>query len=358
VPAVSPSPAFAFIVHPRDEADIFRAPCLSLLRTFSTDDSDFLRRALALPPTLLGEVTFGFSPFRGDIISIACLPPDVMTERGRREIARAVVVAADRGASVVGLGALTAPATAGGARLVDRLPLGVTITNGNAYTAAVLVENVIEASASFDRGRRARVAVVGCTGSVGTAVSRLLAERGFDLVLVGRTAAKARRKLGDLAGVARFSGDPADAGAAEIVLLLTSVPSATLVSRSVYETVVVIDAAEPPSLSDEEVRAWAGQIRYARGGRVLIPGSRSSYDFALREPEETYACLAETYLFVREGIRDHSVGSPSAAAADRLGRAARRHGVFPAPLIYRGGAASGRRMNHVGRRQHEVVPPR
>ena len=347
----SPSPAFAFIVHPRDEADIFRAPCLSLLRAFSADDADFVARALALPPTLLGEVTFGFSPFRGDIFSIACLPPEVMSERGRREIARAVDVAAERGASVVGLGALTAPATGGGLRLVERAPSGVTITNGNAYTAAVLADNVAEAGERL--GGPARVAVVGCTGSVGTAVSRLLAERGLDLVLVGRTAARARRTLGDLASVARFSGDPADAASADVVLLLTDVPSERLTLRSHREAVVVIDAVEPSSISEQDLRAWPAHISYARGGRVLIPGYRSSYDFALYEREETYACLAETYLIVREGIREHSVGSPTAAAAERLRRAASRHGVFPAPLVYRAGGATTAEG-----RQREVVPPR
>jgi fatty aldehyde-generating acyl-ACP reductase len=354
---VPASPAFAFIVHPRDEADILQAPCLSLLRTFSTDDDDFLARALALPPTLLGQVTVGFSPFRGDVISIAALPFDVTTDRGRREIERAVHIAAERGASVVGLGALTSPATSGGLRIVDRVPAGVTITNGNAYTAAVLDENVAEASARIE-SRRPCVAVVGCTGSVGTAVSRLLAERGFDLVLVARTARKAQRLLGDLSAAARFSGDPADSGVADVVLLLTSVPSASLAARSVRDAVVVIDAAEPSCLSENDVGAWPGRISYAQGGRVLIPAYRCTYDFGLPEQEETYACLAETYLFVREGIRDHSVGSPGAAAAARIARVARRHGVSPAPLAYSEHGPGGGQMNATGRRQHDVVSPR
>jgi predicted amino acid dehydrogenase len=348
-------PSFAFIVHPRDEDDIRRARCMSLLRTFSSDDADFLARALSLPPTLLGDVTIGFSPFRGELISIACLSEDVMSVRGRREIERAVDLAVHRGASVIGLGALTAPATAGGARLVDRVPPGVTLTNGNAYTAAVLVESVADASETFASRSPARVAVVGCTGSVGTVVSRLLAARGFDLVLVGRTASKARRLLGDLAPVASFSGEPSDAGSADVVLLLTSAPSARLPARSLSEGVVVIDAAEPPNVREEDERAWAGRVAYARGGRALIPGFRSAHDFGLDGPEETYACLAETYLFAREGIRDHSVGSPGEEAAERMARVAKRHGVSPAPLVFRQPRAAD---SAGGRRKREVVPPR
>jgi predicted amino acid dehydrogenase len=338
-------------VHPRDEADIFRAPCLSLLRSFSADDDDFLMRALMLPPTRLGEVTIGFSTFRGDVISIAALPFDVITDRGRREIERAVHVAAERGAGVVGLGALTSPATAGGLRIVDRAPAGVAITNGNAYTAAVLVENVVEAAGRVESDRPS-VAVVGCTGSVGTAVSRLLAGRGFDLVLIARSARKARRILGDLEAVARYSGDPADSAGADIVLLLTGVPSESLAAGGTHGAVVVIDAAEPSCLSDDDLRAWPGRIGYARGGRVLIPGYRCSYDFGLPRREETYACLAETYLFVRDGLRDHSVGSPTADDALRMSRIAARHGVSAAPLVFREHEPIPSK-----RREHGVVSP-
>ena len=341
-------PSFAFILHPRDRADAFRARRFSLLREVSADDDDYIARVMALEPTVVGEVTVGFSPFRGELMCIACFPEDVLTERGRGEIERAVDACVERGNLVLGLGALTAPATAGGSRLVERVPSGVTITNGNAYTAAVLAENVLEAGERTELSRP-RVAVVGCTGSVGGAVSRLLAAHGYDLVLVGRTAAKARRALGDLAPAARFSGEPADAGSADVVLLLTSSPSARLPERSLREAVVVIDAAEPPNVREEEVRAWRGRIAYARGGRALIPGHRCTYDFGLARPDETFACLAETYLFLREGIRDHSVGSPGTADAERLARVARRHGVSAAPLVFQ---ETGER------RQREVVPPR
>jgi fatty aldehyde-generating acyl-ACP reductase len=344
---VTTSPAFAFIGHPRNAADIFRASCLSLLRSFSADDDEFLIRALMLPPTLLADVTVGFSTFRGEVISIAALPIDVMTQRGRREIERAVALAAERGACVVGLGALTSPATAGGLRIVDRVPAGVTVTNGNAYTAAVLAENVDEAAERVGSSRPS-VAVVGCTGSVGTAVSRLLAHRGFDLHLIARSVGKARRLLGDLEPVARYSDDVTDSASADIVLLLTDVSPETLDIGGTREDVVVIDAAEPSGWAEEDLQALAGRIEYARGGRALIPGYRCSYDFGLSRPEETFACLAETYLFVRDGVREHSVGSPTADDALRMSRIAQRHGVSAAPLVFREHEARPRRRSEYG----------
>ena len=342
--------SFTFIVHPRTESDIFLARPLTLLRRISSDDGDFVRRALAAPPFLLGEVTVGFAPFRGELITITCLPEEALRERGRRQIGIAAEMAIERGATVLGLGALTAPATAGGARLAESVPAGVTVTNGNAFTAFVLCEQIVEAAHSTENDA-ACVAVVGCTGSIGSVLSQLLAARGFDLVLIGRTAERARRALGSLAANARFSGEVADAADADVVVLLANSPTARLRPDCVREGAVVIDAAEPPGASDDDVAGWGGRVTYARGGRVWIPGYRCTYDFRLGGHEVTFACLAETYLFVRDGIREHSVGVPAPAAAERMGRVARRHGVFPAPLSFHD-AVPGER------RERELASPR
>ena len=322
-------PDFSFIAHPRDEGDIFRARPLSLLRAMSRDDADFVARALSLPPFHLADVTVGFGPFQGEVTTICCLPPDVVTDRGRREIRIALRDAVESGASVIGLGALTAPATRGGRDLVEQVPAGVTITNGNAFTAAVVIEQVREACAHVAGARRAHVAVVGCTGSIGSVVSHRLAAEDVELILIGRTLARTHAVVGDLAPAARLSADLAHAAGADVVLVLTSASAMRALPEHLGAGCVLIDAAEPPALSADTL---AGTT-YVRGGRVRIDGYRCTYDFGFERPDETFACLAETYLFVREGIRQHSVGAPDPALVARLERAARRHGARPAPLF-------------------------
>jgi fatty aldehyde-generating acyl-ACP reductase len=327
------TPTFAFIVHPRDEDDMFRARCLSLLRTLSTDDSDFIMRVCSCPPTVVGDVLFGFSPFWGQLISIACLPKDVPSPKGRDEIVRAAEIMVGRGTKVIGLGALTSPATAGGAWLADQLPAGVTVTNGNAYTAAVLRQNVAAVTSMLSLDRRPRVAILGCTGSVGTTLSRLLASCEVDLILVGQTATKVRNLLGNDAPGALFSECLADIVMADIVVVLTNNPLARLTPNLIRKGAIVIDAAEPPNIPEGTVREWPSHIRILRGGRVRIPGYQSTYDLGLDDPSETFACLAETYLFVREGIHENSVGTPSPDLAERLERAAGRHGIRPSLAV-------------------------
>lgn len=323
------TPTFTFIVHPRNEEDMFRAKCLSLLRTLSSSDADYVRRVCALPPTIIGEVLFGDDPFYGEIISIPCLPAEVPTTRGVEQIVRAAQIAVERGSKVIGLGALTAPATGGGARLVRELPASVTLTNGNAYTAAVLKRNVLEAASAMALDRPARIAVIGCTGSVGTTVSRLLADTGVHLILIGRTLKKLEHLFGDLAPTARFADDLSDVSAADIVLVLTGAPSARLRLTLLRPGTVVIDAAEPANVSPEDVQTWSELVAVVRGGRVRIRDYSCTYDLGLENAAETFACLAETYLFSREGIREHSVGTPTTALAERLARVAARRGVQP-----------------------------
>lgn len=320
---------FGFIVHPRDEKDILRSKWLSPLRKISRSNADFVRRVCALPPTVVGEVLFGFSPFRGEIVSIPCLPADVPSLRGRKEILRAAQMLAERGAKVIGLGALTAPATGGGAWLVEHLPSGITVTNGNSYTAAVLQHNVLNAIEALALNRPACIAIVGCTGSVGSVVSRLLVDHDLDLILVGRSVAKVRDTFTGFGARARFSEDLADVAAADVILLLTSASSARLSLSQVRPGVVVIDATEPANVSDEDARTWRHRVRVVRGGRVLIPMYHCTCDFGFENTRETYACLAETYLFAREGICEHSVGTSTPDLAKRLERVAIRHGVCP-----------------------------
>lgn len=270
------------------------------------------------------------------------MPEEMTSLRATEAIVEGVELALRRGASVIGLGALTAPATAGGLRLLRHLPKGVTLTNGNAYTAAVVRHNVVEASATLALDQQARIAIVGCTGSVGTLASHLLAEAGFELILVGRSVKRVQHQLGSLKGQAIFAEDLDAVREADVAVLLTSDPSAQLAPEQVRAGAVVIDCAQPPNIPASAYKEFRRRgITVAEGGIVRIPQYVCTMDFGLLDPTDTFACLAETYLFAREGIREHSVGRPSAELAHRLERAAQRHGVIPRTLGLGDRARSG-----------------
>ena len=330
-------PELAFLAHPRDLEDARRAPSSSLLSAHSKDDATFREALRTIPPTRVADLRFGFQPVWGELVCISRLPEEMGGAEAVRSVADAARVAIHRGARVVGLGALTSPATGSGLRLLGDLAPGVTVTTGNALTAAVVRTNVLEAAAQLGLGSDARVAVVGCTGSVGGAASRLLADRGFRLSLVGRTQARVRTLLGDLRGA-----EPADAPAAlagsDVIVLLTSAPDARVLPDHVRPGTVVIDCAQPANVDRDDLDAFADRgVAVVEGALVTIPGYTCGFDFRLSRPGAAFACLAETYLFAREGLREHSVGRATVEQALRMERLAERRGIEAAPLGRRDG---------------------
>jgi len=326
-------PAFVFLTHLRDDDDLYRIGASSFLRRYSDGEDDFRRKMSSLPPLVAGEISFGFSPVRGEVVVVMRRPDVLFGPGGGRAILEGLEVALARGASVIGLGALIAPATAGGARLLRHLPDGVTLTNTNAYTAVLVLANVHSAAANRGLGTGAQVAVIGCTGSVGVPASRLLADDGFPLVLVGRTVERVRRHLGDLEGNALLAAGLDSALGAEVVVLLTSDESARLTPDHVSPGAVVIDFAQPANVTPAAAAAFERQgVTVVEGGIVRVPDYWCSVDLGLADRADTTACVAEAYLFAREGIQAHSVGRPTTELARRLARSAVRHGVRPQPL--------------------------
>lgn len=338
----SQAPWFVFLVHPRDAKDVHGWAGASVIAQHSASEAEFLEKMCALPPTVIGDVRFGLRPAWGELIAVARMPRGLLSTEGRRVIADAVRLAAQRGTGVVGLGALTAPVTHGGLDLLPGLPKGITLTTGNAFTAAIARRNVVEVSEALQFGRSARVAIVGCHGSVGSAASRLLSGMGFRLILIGRTTGKVEKVLGDLTEVHSVSQNLADAGLADVTLLLTSDPAALLTPEIPRPGSVVIDLAHPvnvdPACYPEFERRG---VSVAQGGLVQIPGYHCSVDFRLPVRHASLACLAETYLFAREGIREHSVGPASPELAGELEQIAARHGVRPLPLRLPSSVAAG-----------------
>ncbi|MGN9913957.1 hypothetical protein ACTMTJ_41145 [Phytohabitans sp. LJ34] len=326
-------PGFVFLAHPRDAQDLHHVRGSSVVAQHSATEEEFQEKMLSLPPTITGEVTFGFDVLRGEFLVVLCLPDTILYSQGREQIDQAVQVAQSRGARVIGLGALTAPATRGGLTLVPKLPRGMTVTTGNAYTAAVARRNVVEASEVLATGEGATVAVVGCTGSVGVAASRLLDREGFRLVLVGRSQTRVRKELADLVPRATVSGSIADVGQADIILLLTGDPSAYVTPDLVKPGAIVLDLAHPLNIQKEDYpRFEQRDVRVAQGGLVNIPGYHLTTDLRLPDRHSALACLAETYLFAKEGITEHSVGQASVDFAIEMEAVAARHGVRTRPL--------------------------
>jgi fatty aldehyde-generating acyl-ACP reductase len=309
---------FAFLVHPRvalreDMARVWRP--LGVIPDVVYDHG--LRR-LPIPPLSFADIRLGDRRV-GELIMVPFGAKHLLTDRrtGSRKVAAAVDRAVATGADLVGLGGLTAPVTNGGMVLRRRTDIGV--TNGNAFTAAIVYRQVRDLLAGSTHGR---LAIVGATGSVGSAVTRLLARDGdvAELVLVARGSARLAA-LADEVGrsVPVRTGDTlAVVADCDVVLLLTAAADTVLRAEHLATGATVLDATQPRNTSPD-LQRQRPDVLLLDGGVVDVPGlTLRGGSIGLRDGL-TFACLAETMLLSLSGHRGHfTLGRPTLEQIDHI----------------------------------------
>jgi fatty aldehyde-generating acyl-ACP reductase len=318
---------FAFTVHPRarlreDLARAWRPLGLVPERVYDTA----LRR-LPLAPVTMASVQIGGERV-GHVVLVPFGARHLLSnvEEGRRRVSRAVDRAAALGADVVGLGALTATVTAGGITLRERTDIAV--TNGNAFTAAIVEDQIrMLLPHVSSKTSRPHVAIVGATGSVGTAVTRLLARdsAGARLTLIARTAPRLEALAASVAGdVDVATAQSIDAvGDADLVVLLTASADTLLGPEHLAPGAMVLDATQPRNTSPG-LAAARPDVLVVDGGIVSIPTLRLVGGEIGLPDGRSYACFAETAILALSGHTGHfSLGNPTLDQVDAIRERAR-----------------------------------
>jgi fatty aldehyde-generating acyl-ACP reductase len=315
----SPRGRFAFLIHPRTDPSEDLALINPLLGLLPGRLVESAMRRLPLKPWVHATITAEDHPGEvlGEVIAVP-LTPTMLLGDDRALVAnridQGIDLAVAHGATVLGLGALTAPATAGGAKLRRRTDIGV--TNGNAYTAAVTAAAVERIASGMTR--RPVVALVGANGSVGTAVARLVARSQVaeELVLVGRTPGALSALAGDLG--ATWSTDMGACRRADLVVLMTSAAGAVLTPEHLKLGATVLDDTQPrntsPALGTERP-----DVLLLDGGVVSTPGlRRTGYGIGVADTA-SFACLAESALLALADHRGHgTIGRPTFEQVERV----------------------------------------
>lgn len=327
--------SYSFIVHPRSIQDLYEWGPGAFLRAQSQNDEEFIQKCSSFPPLKLATLFQGFSSFQGEVITISRMPERMMLPETFDDILQALKLAFISGSKVVGLGALTSPICGGGSKLLKHLPdSGVTLTNGNAYTAAIASHNVLDAIQCFNLDTKATVAVIGCTGSVGMAATEILSKSDLPLILYARSLQRAASLLKDLPSPHQFVNDPTHFPNADIILILGNVPESFFAPEYLKKGAVLIDCTQPTVISTTRFPQYQQKdISVFSGGIVEIPNFHCTYDFRLQGKNRAFACLAETYLFALEGITTHSVGRASSLFAESIEKKAIQRGFKAVPLI-------------------------
>ncbi len=324
---------FAFLVHPRvsirDDLRRIWGP-LGLI-----PDSVYNRalRNLPLPPLPISRVHLADQPeeVAGWIIRVPLGARQMLSEPRKvvqGKVTAAIDMAASLGADVVGLGALTASVTRGGALFRNRSDIAV--TNGNALTAAMTVEGITRLTRRTQRCRP-HIALVGATGSVGSAVARLVALENLTdrITLVARNQAKRGKLAAEMRetqpeATISVAGTLDAVREADLVVLLTSSADALLRSEHLKPGAIVLDDTQPRN-THPDLLTERPDLLIVDGGIVAVPGMQlQGADIGLPQGQ-AYACLAETMLLARAGQTDHfSLGNPTLTQIDRITTLARR----------------------------------
>jgi len=309
----------AFLIHPMTAEDVWQARRFRWLEPLyrrGLITARALRRlARHMRPMKVDDVhpivTADGRRVRVYLIGVPLFPDQIQADP-RLAVRRAVEaahLAANLGATVLGLGAYWSVVGNKGADVQARSPIAV--TNGGAYTAGtvkMVVPFVLE------RLRRRGVdpaavtaAVVGATGVVGFGICRAVAGSVRRLIMLGRHQERLERSRDLLAR--RYPRVAIDATTdyaalrdADVIFTATSEPAPVVHPEHVKPGALLIDLGRPPDVHPAVARVDGVEV--VAGGVVRLPGApRGQLDFGYG-PGNVPACLAETVIIGLERAYD------------------------------------------------------
>ena len=226
---------FAFLIHSRDWVDV---PQKFKIARFLP--RKWIRLwCLYWPPVIFSEITGLKSlktgeEIKGWVIGVPMTAKQLLERRklAHKRIIQAINKAEKLGAKIVGLGALTSPATNGGLDIVDKI--NIKVTTGNALTTGITFRHAQELI--HKNNQIQKIAIIGATGSIGRAVSKLLIEHypQKEFLLFART----QKNLNGLVGELRKTSSQtkireaftnfSELKEADLIIMATSAPDALI----------------------------------------------------------------------------------------------------------------------------------
>ncbi len=324
---LAPSITYAVIVHPRDLSDISRKfPFAHFL------PSRVVQTWLRYQWPCLGSCITGLKGRDGNEIVGAILISPLTTEQmirdprlARKRVYQTARLAEKMGARIVGLGAFTSIVTKDGKDLQGKVEAG--LTTGNAHSAAIAVQNVLNAAVLTNLSLPyATAAIVGGAGSVGSACAKLLSPLVAKLILVDIKKEELKKVLQQLHGhPCQLVGTPCmDAvKEADIVIAVTNSPRTLITAEHLKPGAIVIDAAQPKNVSDQ-IPLQRRDVLVIESAIVQTPGLNCHGEKLGLAVGEALGCMSETMILARMGWQGHySLGKADpkqAAEMIKIGR--------------------------------------
>lgn len=329
---------YAFLVHSRDLSDLYhKFPAAKYL------PDKLVEAACSIAPPFTvakinGPISVNGIILRGCIIGIPLTAKQMLARRdlASQRVREACDLAFRQGARLVGLGALTSTVTKGGHDLIGKVD--VKLTNGNALTAGVAYGDL---EVLIGQGGIKRVGILGATGSIGSALTILLASRYPELeyYLIGRSAVsmaaleEALKSENRSLKIKAFLNGTNCLAECDLVVVATSASEVLLGSECLRHGATVYDVTQPRNL-DPKLKVARPDLTIVDGGGILAPDSVKCGFYPIFKGQLVFSCLAETMILAAEGKNaDYSIGQVEPDKVREMIGLAQANGFERTPLI-------------------------
>jgi predicted amino acid dehydrogenase len=311
---------FAFIVHPRDLSDAKRKYPFAAYLPKSVIEIWSRFQWPTIGSKIHGLVTRTGRKADGWVIICPMTTRLMIKNRNvaRNRVLQAVKLSEKLGSKIVGLGAFTSIVTRDGRSLKGKTRVG--ITTGNAYSAAIAIENLKHLFSLTGRKLiESSLAVVGGAGSVGSACSKILAKSAKELIIVDKN----KRELDNLIDYINMGNnikgrtDIASIKKADGIIAVTNAPGAIVRASHLKKGAIVIDAAQPKNVS-RHIPNQRDDVIVVESAIVKSNGLDFNFDFGLNYAE-ALGCLAEVLVLAwMEHKGDYSLGKVDPSQVEEI----------------------------------------
>jgi len=334
---------FAFLIHPRDTFDVSRRFWITKYLPDNLVEATTKRLRGRLGFTVCSKFKAAKlnNIIEGYIIAVLLSGKQMMflpLNLVRQRILETILFAQNKlGVEIVGLGSLITSVTDGGRWLVNIPQVKLTITHGDTYSIVVAKEGIekILNLCKFEK-EKTKIAIVGAYGLIGREIVKFLAQNGYPLILIEKTEEKVnliKEKLREINlenKIFLASINLKDIFPADLVITVTSHPSALLKSEHLKTGVIIYDIAQPMNVSPELIKKRPDIIKID-GAYVDIDDIDLGFDMGPPKGT-TFACLVETIMMALEGEKNHHVGEINEDYLGKTKEWAKKYGFSHAPL--------------------------
>lgn len=296
---------FAFIIHPLSIKDMEHvSPFLKYIPNALLESALKMKKPFEVShitgiksPCAEAEGWFIGCPLTSK--QMITLPEEFVVDR----IIESGKIAQELGAKIVGLGAFTS--IVGDAGITVAKNLDIAVTSGNSYTVATALQGTREAVKLMGKDlATAHVTIIGASGSIGAACTRILAREAKDITMVARHLQPleelAQELTESVSGKLTVTDNIKQSlKDADVVIAVTSAVDFIIEPEDIKPGAIVCDVARPRNVS-RDVAKKRNDVLIIEGGVIKVPGNVDfHFNFGF-PPQTSFACMAETMILALE----------------------------------------------------------